>query len=99
MTRTLKLLIVPVAVVVAAVSGAAALEHSSSPDRGAALTAQGKQVTPPGLIWEGLASEGTKVFQGLEEAPGTIGVANDPTGVYGPSFRYETWLNPKKGIK
>jgi Polysaccharide lyase len=52
---------------------------------------------PSGLIWEGLASKGTSVFGNLQEAPGTITVANDPTGKYGPSFRYETYTNPKGG--
>src|SRR5256885_1450985 len=48
---------------------------------------------PAGLLWEGVASKGTSVFQALEKSPGSITVANDPTGRFGPSFRYETWDN------
>ncbi|HEY4459957.1 MAG TPA: heparin lyase I family protein [Pseudonocardiaceae bacterium] len=46
------------------------------------------------VIWSantGLAP--AKNFEGLEESPGTITVANDPLGTYGSSFRYETWQN------
>jgi hypothetical protein len=45
------------------------------------------------VVWEADPSRGTAVFDGLERAPGTITVANDPKGVYGQSFRYETWDN------
>lgn len=47
--------------------------------------------TPSGVLWEGLTSKGTSVFQGLEEAPGTITVVNDPT--YGAVWQYQTHAN------
>ena len=62
-----------------------------------ALAAQVTAAAPAGLLWEGVAAKGTSVFQALEKAPGTITVAGDPTGRFGPSFRYETWDN--HGIK
>jgi polysaccharide lyase-like protein len=49
---------------------------------------------PTGVLWSGDTARGTRVFVGLERAPGTIGVANDPLGQFGPSYRYETWQNP-----
>jgi len=59
----------------------------------AAQTAPAPAAAPAGLLWEGVASKGTSVFQALEKSPGSITVANDPTGQFGPSFRYETWDN------
>jgi hypothetical protein len=50
-------------------------------------------VTPQSVIWEADPARGTSVFQSLERAPGTITVADDPKGVHGRSFRYETWDN------
>ena len=35
------------------------------------------------LFWEADTSQGTSVFEGLEESPGTISVAGDPLGIYG----------------
>jgi hypothetical protein len=51
------------------------------------------RAAPSGVLWEADPNRGTAVFDGLERAPGTITVANDPKGQYGPSFRYETWDN------
>lgn len=79
-----KLLVIPVVAAAVALSGGIALAGPSRP-------------AGAGLIWEGQASKGTTVFQGLEKAPGSVTVANDPTGRYGPSFRYETWDNPGGG--
>jgi hypothetical protein len=82
--RSARWLVVTVAALaVASGGGAAAL----------AGTASAGAKAPAGLLWEGVASKGTSVFGGLERSPGTITVANDPTGRYGPSFRYETWHN------
>src|SRR3989440_10182198 len=58
-----------------------------------AWAAQTGPAAPAGLLWEGVASKGTSVFQALEKSPGSITVANDPTGRFGPSFRFETWDN------
>jgi hypothetical protein len=44
-------------------------------------------------LWEADPSRGTSVFEGVEKAPGSITVADDPKGKYGASFRYETWDN------
>jgi hypothetical protein len=49
---------------------------------------------PAAVIWSGDTALGTSVFQGLEESPGTISVAQDPLGQFGASYRYETWQNP-----
>src|SRR5689334_14677125 len=47
---------------------------------------------PHSLLWAGNPAAGPAAnFQGLEESPGSITVANDPQGTYGSSFRYETW--------
>jgi hypothetical protein len=45
------------------------------------------------VLWEGDPAKGTGVFQALERSPGTVTVANDPKGQFGPSFRFETWEN------
>lgn len=50
--------------------------------------------TPTSVLWSGDPARGTAVFDGLERAPGTITVANDPKGTYGQCFRYETWNHP-----
>jgi hypothetical protein len=52
-----------------------------------------EQTAPGELIWNGDPELGTRVFDGLERAPGTITVADDPQQRYGRSFRYETWEN------
>lgn len=51
---------------------------------------------PPGpdVIWqENPALGAAPNFAGLETKPGSITVANDPLGQFGPSIRYETWDN------
>jgi hypothetical protein len=51
------------------------------------------------LIWAGNPSLGpARNFDGLEQDPGRISVANDPQGRLGASFRYETfdWSNGKE---
>ncbi|OLB79363.1 MAG: hypothetical protein AUI14_10415 [Actinobacteria bacterium 13_2_20CM_2_71_6] len=77
--------------VVALVAGAVVL-----PGGAVALAAQSVPAAAPGLLWEGDAAKGTSVFQALELQPGKVTVANDPTGRFGPSFRYETWDNGGK---
>jgi hypothetical protein len=49
---------------------------------------------PLSVLWSGDPGRGTGVFDGLERSPGRITVANDPQGVNGQCFRYETWDNP-----
>jgi hypothetical protein len=49
---------------------------------------------PTNVLWEADPGLGTRVFEGLEQLPGAITVAEDPQGRFGPSFRYETWDNP-----
>jgi hypothetical protein len=66
----------------------AAQDASPRVARAAALRA-----APAGVLWEADPNRGTSVFDGLERAPGTITVADDPKGQYGRSFRYETWDN------
>ncbi|HEY4019939.1 MAG TPA: hypothetical protein VGM75_14710 [Pseudonocardiaceae bacterium] len=57
---------------------------------GAARTAQ----AAPNVIWSANTNlTPAQNFPELGELPGTITVANDPLGMYGPSFRYETWQN------
>jgi len=51
------------------------------------------QAAPESVIWDGDPARGTSVFDGLEKAPGSITVADDPQGKYGKCFRYETWDN------
>jgi Polysaccharide lyase len=51
------------------------------------------KAAPAGVLWEADPAKGTSVFDGLEKAPGSITVADDPKGQYGASFRYETWDN------
>jgi hypothetical protein len=49
---------------------------------------------PPGtVLWKADPARGGKAFEGVETAPGTVTVVNDPQGRYGTSFRYETWEN------
>ncbi|SDY88778.1 Polysaccharide lyase [Amycolatopsis xylanica] len=50
------------------------------------------------VLWTGDPARGTKVFDGLETDPGTIGVAADPQGKYGQCFRYDItdWANGKE---
>jgi hypothetical protein len=76
---------------IAAVSTAVLLSAGVVAARTAA--AAPTKAAPDGLIWAADPARGTGVFQSLERAPGTIDVAADPKGVYGPSFRYETWDN------
>jgi hypothetical protein len=45
------------------------------------------------LLWEADAHRETSVFEGLEEKPGTITTAQDPLGLYGLVYRYQTWDN------
>src|SRR5581483_7809349 len=40
------------------------------------------------LFWTADTSQGTAVFEGLEESPGTIGVASDPLGQFGNVYKY-----------
>ncbi|HXF09983.1 MAG TPA: heparin lyase I family protein, partial [Desulfuromonadaceae bacterium] len=40
------------------------------------------------LFWQADTSQGTSVFEGIEEAPGTVSVASDPKGVYGSVYKY-----------
>jgi hypothetical protein len=63
---------------------------------GASVGISQAATTPPtaGVIWTGDTTRGHNVFEGLERAPGTITVANDPLGQYGACYRYETWQNP-----
>ena len=50
-----------------------------------------------GLIWQADPGRGTSVFEGVEEAPGTVAEVADPTGKYGESYRFET--NTNGGVK
>ncbi len=53
---------------------------------------------PSGVIWQADPALGAAAnFAGLETAPGSITVANDPQGRFGPSFRYQTMQN--HGVK
>ena len=62
---------------------------------GAVAAAQqtARPAAAPDVLWEGDPAKGTGVFQALERSPGTVTVANDPKGQFGPSFRFETWEN------
>jgi Polysaccharide lyase len=64
---------------------------------GSGLTARGQATTTapaaPGVLWSADTGLGAQAFEGVEKAPGTVTVANDPQGRYGASFRYETWQN------
>ncbi len=40
------------------------------------------------VLWEANTANGLNVFEGLEQSPGTIAVANDPQGQYGSVYRY-----------
>jgi Polysaccharide lyase len=55
-------------------------------------------VSTQSILWDGNPSRGTSVFDGLEQDPGRISVANDPQGTFGQCFRYETfdWSNGKE---
>ena len=51
------------------------------------------------LLWAGDPSRSpARNFDGLEQNPGSITVADDPQGRYGPPFRFETgdWSNGKE---
>ena len=64
---------------------------------GAALCSFAVSPTRASVLWEATASQGTSVFEGLEESPGTIAVVNDPLGTYGSVYRYNTSDN--NGVK
>src|SRR5579883_2512858 len=49
-----------------------------------------------GVLWSSAANN-TGVFEGLEEAPGTIGMAQDPTGKFGTVYKYSTFDDPAFG--
>jgi Polysaccharide lyase len=51
-------------------------------------------VAPGTVLWRADTALGPRAFEGVETAPGTVTVVNDPQGRYGSSFRYETWQNP-----
>src|SRR5947207_15157322 len=40
------------------------------------------------LFWEADTSQGTSVFEGIEEVPGTVSVASDPLGQFGSVYKY-----------
>jgi hypothetical protein len=48
---------------------------------------------PSNVLWEASPNLGTRVFDGLEQAPGTVTVTDDPQGRFGPSFQFTTWDN------
>jgi Polysaccharide lyase len=49
-------------------------------------------VSAQSLLWAGdTGRTPAQNFDGLEQSPGSITVANPPVGSFGPSFRYETW--------
>src|ERR687885_87573 len=49
-------------------------------------------VAPLSVLWAGDTGRSpASNFEGLEQDPGRITVANDPQGRYGASFRYEIW--------
>lgn len=43
------------------------------------------------VLWSADTSRGMSVFEGLERAPGTISIVDDPKGKYGAVYRYDTW--------
>jgi len=43
------------------------------------------------VLWSADTSRGTNVFESLEEAPGTIGLAQDPKGQFGMVYKYSTF--------
>jgi hypothetical protein len=43
------------------------------------------------LLWESNTNRGTGIFEGLEEAPGTIVLTNDPLFQQGIVYQYNTW--------
>jgi Polysaccharide lyase len=74
-------------------AGAQSAGSANAANAGSANAGSVGAAAPAGLLWEGDASRGTKVFEALEQAPGKITVADDPQGRYGRSFRFETWDN------
>ncbi|MFC0438014.1 heparin lyase I family protein [Kutzneria buriramensis] len=63
----------------------------------AALSAPAAAAPQAALIWQADPSRGTSVFEGVETAPGTVSVVDDPTGRYGQSYRFQT--NTNNGTK
>ena len=63
---------------------------------GLALCGFGVPYAHAGMLWTS-APNNTGVFEGLEEAPGTIGMAEDPTGEFGLVYKYSTWDDPAFG--
>jgi hypothetical protein len=43
------------------------------------------------LLWQSDTNRGTSIFEGLEEAPGTIVLTNDPLFQQGIVYQYNTW--------
>ena len=56
-------------------------------------TAAPPSAAPPGLIWQADPRLGASVFQGVEEAPGSVAEVADPTGQFGQSYRFQTTTN------
>lgn len=43
------------------------------------------------VLWQSDTNRGTGIFEGLEEAPGTIVITNDPLNQQGFVYNYNTW--------
>jgi hypothetical protein len=68
---------------------------SPSPSRSRSASPSPSAPAAPGtVLWRADTALAGRAFEGVENAPGTVTVVNDPQGRYGPSFRYETWQNP-----
>jgi hypothetical protein len=81
-------LLVPAIIASASSSPASASSRPSAQVRTAVPAAP----APASVLWFGDPSLGpARVFDGLERAPGSITVADDPQGRYGRSFKFETW--------
>jgi hypothetical protein len=63
------------------------------PASSAQAAAQAAAPAASAVLWQQNPSSGAKQFDGVEEAPGTITAAADPTGTYGTTTRYDTWQN------
>ncbi len=81
------------ATILAVAAGLVAAAFAFAPS----ATATPPSATPSGLIWQAEPGRGTSVFEGVEEAPGSVAVVPDPTGQFGASYRFQT--NTNGGVK
>jgi hypothetical protein len=76
-------------VTIAGAAGAGLLIPGALASAGETTAPGTGDVSTKSLLWTADPSRGTSVFDGLEQSPGKISVADDPQGLHGQCFRYD----------